>query len=87
MKTGGIFKGVGSKKINSLGNFGKNFGFTFQLIDDLMDGDGYVKTYGAERTRNMAGDSNGRAKKGLKVFGNRAARLVEISDLVLKRRS
>ena len=87
VKTGGIFKGVGSKKINSLGNFGKNFGFTFQLIDDLMDGDGYVKTYGAERTRNMAGDSNGRAKKGLKVFGNRAARLVEISDLVLKRRS
>ncbi|MBU4458216.1 MAG: polyprenyl synthetase family protein [Candidatus Omnitrophica bacterium] len=87
VKSGGIFKGVGKKKINSLGNFGRLFGFTFQLIDDLMDGDGYAKAYGRERTRNMAGDSNDKAKKGLKVFGNRAARLVEIADLVLKRRS
>ena len=87
VKSGGIFKGVGKKKINSLGNFGRLFGFTFQLIDDLMDGDGYTKAYGRERTRNIAGDSNDKAKKGLKVFGNRATRLVEIADLVLKRRS
>ncbi len=87
VKIAGIFKGVGKKKIDSLSNFGKYVGFTFQLIDDLIDKDGYVASYGEEHTRKMAGLLTDRAKGHLDIFGKKARRLSEIADLILKRHS
>ena len=87
VKVAGILKGVGKKKIDSLSNFGKYVGFTFQLIDDLIDKDGYVASYGEEHTRKMAGLFTDRAKGYLDIFGKKARRLSEIADLILKRHS
>ncbi|MBU1888263.1 MAG: polyprenyl synthetase family protein, partial [Candidatus Omnitrophica bacterium] len=47
-EAGAIFSNAGKKKIKALGDFGKNFGVTFQLVDDLIDKDGYIKVYGAD---------------------------------------
>ncbi len=87
VKVAGIFKGVGSEKINALKNFGKHLGFTFQLVDDLIDNDGYVDIYGQDYVRKMARLLTERAKAQLDVFGKRRDRLLAIADFVLERRS
>ncbi|MDP6686038.1 MAG: polyprenyl synthetase family protein [Candidatus Omnitrophota bacterium] len=87
IKVAGIFKGVGAKKINALGNFGRGLGFTFQLIDDLIDGDGYVSRYGKNYVREKARKLTGNGKRYLSVFGKGAKNLSEISDLILERKS
>ncbi|MBU1006003.1 MAG: polyprenyl synthetase family protein [Candidatus Omnitrophica bacterium] len=87
VKVAGMFKGAGEKKINALAGFGRHLGFVFQLIDDLIDKDGYVKLYGEEHTRKMAALLTDRAKGQLNIFGKKAKRLSGIADLFLKRHS
>jgi len=87
LRAAGIVKGVERKKLDALGNFGRCIGFTFQLIDDLIDKDGYVRVYGVNHTRKMAELLNERANSYLSVFGNRAGRLSGITELILQRRS
>ncbi len=87
LKAGCMFKGAGKKKIDAIANFGKHIGFTFQLIDDLIDKDGHVKAYGERHVRKMAGLLSERAKGYLSIFGNKADRLSEIADLILDRKS
>jgi geranylgeranyl diphosphate synthase type II len=86
-KVGGMFKGISKNKIKALDEFGRYIGFTFQLVDDLIDKDGYVRIYGDRHTKNMAGLLTRKAKIQLIIFGTRAYRLLEIADLILKRRS
>ncbi len=87
LKAGCVFKGAGKKKIDAINDFGRHIGFTFQLIDDLIDKDGYVRVYGKEHVRKMAELLNKRAKSHLSIFGNNANRLSGIADLILERRS
>lgn len=87
LKAGGIFKGVGKKKIQGLSNFGRLLGFTFQLMDDLIDRDGYAALCGVSYTRKMARLLTERAKSHLDVFGKKADRLMEIADINLQRQS
>ncbi len=87
VKAGGIFKGANKKKIKALSEFGKCIGFTFQLVDDLIDNDGYVRVYGDEHVRKMARLLTERAKAHLDIFGKKAKILSDIADLILNRRS
>jgi geranylgeranyl diphosphate synthase type II len=45
--------------------FGEAFGRLFQLVDDLLDGDGAVERYGAPRTRELAADQAAVARSAL----------------------
>lgn len=85
LKAAGILKGADKKKIKCLSDFGRNIGFTFQLIDDIIDGDGYAKIYGSDYTRRKAGYFTKMAKGSLKIFEDKARRLLEIADLILNR--
>ena len=87
IKAGGIFKGANKKKIKALSEFGKCIGFTFQLVDDLIDNDGYVKVYGDAHVRKMARLLTERAKAHLDIFGEKAKTLSDIADLILNRKS
>lgn len=87
VKAGGVFKGVGKKKIDALGNFGRSIGFTFQLVDDLMDKDGYAGIYSTGHVKKMAGLLTKRAKAHLALFGKKADRLSRIADFILERQS
>ncbi|HEX5450623.1 MAG TPA: polyprenyl synthetase family protein [Gaiellaceae bacterium] len=49
--------------------FAGELGLLFQVVDDILDGDGYVREVGVEGSRRLAGDAAGRAQ----------ARLAEIS--------
>ena len=82
VKSGGIIKGASEREINALGNFGRNIGVAFQLLDDLKDRDGYVNLYGEKRTKEKAEDLASAAKSHLKIFGKKANRLLELADLI-----
>jgi geranylgeranyl diphosphate synthase type II len=45
--------------------FGAELGPLFQLVDDLLDGDGYVVSVGAEEARRLADDAASRARARL----------------------
>jgi geranylgeranyl diphosphate synthase, type II len=45
--------------------FGDELGLLFQLVDDLLDGDGYVATVGVEETRRLADEAAARARSRL----------------------
>ena len=83
IKSGGIIKGASRPEINALGNFGKNIGLAFQLLDDLKDKDGHVKLYGPCRTKEKAMALAKNAKGHLKIFGRKADKLVQLGDLIL----
>ncbi len=87
VKAAGLYKDIGEKKIKALGDFGRHIGFTFQLVDDLVDRDGSAGIYGDSYVRKMAGLLTKRAKACLDVFGKKASRLTDIADLILERRS
>jgi geranylgeranyl diphosphate synthase type II len=42
--------------------FGEELGLLFQLVDDILDGDGHVLSHGVEQTRRMADAAAERAK-------------------------
>ncbi|HDP16304.1 MAG TPA: polyprenyl synthetase family protein, partial [Candidatus Omnitrophica bacterium] len=86
-KAGAIFSKAGKEKTRALGDFGKNLGMTFQMVDDLMDKDGYVKAYGEPRVKKMARLFTDRAKESLKIFGKSGEKLSEIAGLILLRKS
>jgi len=82
VKSGGIIKGASRREINALGNFGRNIGVAFQLLDDLKDKDGYVNLYGEKRTKEKAEDLASAARDHLKIFGKKANRLLELANLI-----
>lgn len=45
--------------------FAESVGALFQLVDDLLDGDGYVTVYGVEETRRRADEASERALAAL----------------------
>jgi geranylgeranyl pyrophosphate synthase len=45
--------------------FGDELGLLFQLVDDLLDGDGYVALHGVEATRTAADAAAERARARL----------------------
>ncbi|MBU1061409.1 MAG: polyprenyl synthetase family protein [Candidatus Omnitrophica bacterium] len=88
VKAGGLFKGVDRKKIDNLANFGRLIGFTFQLIDDLIDKEGHVALYGAGYVEKRAALLTGKAETYLDIFGKKKAkRLLELSEAILQRQS
>src|SRR5262245_15548714 len=42
--------------------FGDELGLLFQIVDDILDGDGYVVTHGADGARRLADDAAERAR-------------------------
>ncbi len=58
--------------------FGGELGLLFQIVDDILDGDGYVGTHGAEQARRLADESADRAHAALEAIDADTAVLEEI---------
>jgi geranylgeranyl pyrophosphate synthase len=58
--------------------FGDELGLLFQIVDDLLDGDGYVSARGAEEARRLADAAAGRAAARLEAIPAEKAVLAEI---------
>jgi geranylgeranyl diphosphate synthase, type II len=72
LKTGRLFEAavacavaVSGAEAQTWPSFGREVGTLFQLVDDLLDGDGAVLAYGEEETRRRADESAERALAAL----------------------
>ncbi len=76
-KIGALTAAPSAKEIKALGSFGLDFGLSFQMVDDNLDGDG------GEIKR--ADSLIKKAKNDLKILGKRADRLKDIIEELSKR--
>jgi len=83
VKSGGIIKGADERKIKALGDFGRDIGIAFQLLDDLKDKEGYAKFYGSVCAKEKAGVAVKKAKSHLKIFGNKAENLLNLAGTMM----
>ena len=60
--------------------FGAELGLLFQIVDDILDGDGYVETHGVDGARRLADESADRARAALGAIDADAGVLRDIVD-------
>jgi geranylgeranyl diphosphate synthase type II len=58
--------------------FGDELGLLFQIVDALLDGDGYVRVHGAERARELADEAAERARGRLEAIPADTSVLAEL---------
>lgn len=85
-RLGAIAGRASDKKIKAMAVFGRSVGTAFQIVDDIMDGEDRLRSSGKPDAASRAANVTDTAKRALKVFGNKAAGLKEIADLMLGRR-
>jgi geranylgeranyl pyrophosphate synthase len=61
-------------------SFGDELGLLFQIVDDILDGDGYVVSHGATGARRLADEAADRARKRLEELDADTPVLREIVD-------
>jgi geranylgeranyl diphosphate synthase type II len=79
LKTGALFEAavgcalhvaeVPEQEQGAWRRFARDAGLLFQIVDDILDGDGYVDRYGAEEARRLADGTAERARAGLRALG------------------
>ena len=80
----GALVGTTSKaKIKKIRQFGASLGLAFQVVDDIMDGDGYLQLMSRDEALAKAGDLIQKAKHEAAGFGKKAGRLVGLADFLL----
>jgi geranylgeranyl diphosphate synthase type II len=60
--------------------FGEELGLLFQIVDDILDGDGYVVTYGLDDARRLADEAADRSRARLAAVDANTSVLREIVD-------
>jgi geranylgeranyl diphosphate synthase, type II len=65
--------------------FGEELGFLFQIVDDVLDGDGYAARLGIEAASDVARDTAGRAHRALESIRADTFVLAEIVDALVVR--
>jgi geranylgeranyl diphosphate synthase type II len=95
LKTGRLFAaavgcglwaaGVGDTEQGSWRSFGDEVGLLFQVVDDVLDGDGYASRLGEEAALALAADAAGRAHVRLAAIPADTSVLAELVDLLAVR--
>ena len=85
-KTGAIMAGASEKKTAALQKYGEYAGLAFQIVDDILDRDGYVEIFGIRGAADEAQRLISRAKGILAIFGKKTGNLRRIADFILNRK-
>jgi geranylgeranyl diphosphate synthase type II len=86
LKVGATLGGGTKPEIQALTLYGKYVGFLFQIVDDIMDREGYARIVGVPEARKEAESLLLKAKRELRRFGQKGQRLSQIADFVLTRK-
>jgi geranylgeranyl diphosphate synthase type II len=66
-------------------DFGEELGLLFQIVDDVLDGDGYVTRFGVDGARGLAGEAGGRAGQALEAIeADTSVLRAIVDDLVVR---
>ena len=71
-----------SSKIQRIRRFGAALGLAFQVVDDIMDGDGYLQVMQTDEARKKAEELITGANQEAASFGRRGERLRELADFL-----
>jgi len=84
-RLGALASGARTDKIKAMAAFGGQMGLAFQIVDDILDREAYVKVFGINKARTDAAELTKKAKEALLIFGKKAIALERIADYVLNR--
>src|SRR3984893_3642445 len=97
LKTGCLFAAAGASALCRAGvpergeapwrAFGDELGLLFQIVDDILDGDGYVLAHGEEGARALADEAATRARERLAAVPADTSTLVRIVPVLAPRTS
>lgn len=82
---GALYGGASAVQVRGLRAFGGDLGLAFQLVDDVLDGDGAVTLSGKEAVRAKAHEITHRAMEALQPFGRRAQPLRQVARMMAER--
>lgn len=83
---GAVSAGATKSQKRRISRYGEHLGFAFQIIDDIIDGNGYVNVVSPNEAYRRAEELVKQAKDELKPFGRKADKLRRIADFILERR-
>ncbi len=86
VRTGAALGGGSKSRVEALHRYGRYTGLLFQIVDDILDSEGYAKAIGVHEAKKEAEKILQKAKKELKPFGLRGAVLGGIADFILDRK-
>lgn len=86
VKVGGLLGGGSPQEVQELFKFGEYIGFTFQIIDDIMDNEGYALIFEPKGARKEAETLTEKAKNHLRAFGKKGEALEALADFILNRK-
>lgn len=85
-KIGGMVARAEKKQIKALLGFGEYIGVVFQIVDDILDNEGFAKAMGKRKAYEHAREMADKAKAQLKIFKKRSNTLCELADFILNRK-
>jgi geranylgeranyl diphosphate synthase type II len=85
LRVGATLGGGTKSQVEALFRYGKYVGLLFQIVDDIMDREGYAKSIGVPEARKQAEELLSKARKELGVFNQKGLILGQIADFVLTR--
>lgn len=85
VRVGALLGGASPQAYRALSMYGKKVGLVFQLVDDLLDGDGAARLHGVEAVRRRAHKLTRAATDALDPLGRRAQPLKAIAQFILTR--
>ena len=82
---GAIAAGASSEHEAALIKYGEYLGFAFQVVDDIIDNDGYLRFMSKSKAFERASELVNNAKEAIAGLGEKTVILNAIADFVLKR--
>lgn len=82
---GAIVAGSSQRVEKAILRYGEYLGFAFQMVDDIMDNDGYVRVMNRDEAFQKAEHFIKRAQKEVRILGSKSRWLNEIAQFVLTR--
>ncbi len=87
LEAGAILGGGTPREIAALAHYGRSIGLLFQVVDDILDREGYAKVIGVPEARKEAEELLERAKRHLAPLRAQGRVLEEIAEFILMRTS
>jgi len=82
---GALAADASEENVERMHKYGECVGLAFQSVDDLLDGDGYLKIVKPKEVRQKIRDLIAKAKKEIRPLGQKADKLQALADFLLER--
>lgn len=82
---GALSAGASERKLQQFGRYGECLGLAFQVVDDILDQDGYCRVLSPGEAIQKAKKLMAKAKNAVSGFGSKAGKLIFLADFLESR--